>query len=261
MTTEEKAKRYDEAIERANELNYVSDKDSLQRKTVDHIFPELKESEDERISKALIYFIKQSEIKGTIRTYLGVTEKEMLAWLEKQDKKDEEILILKDQIESLHAARIALKEVHKIELENQGEQKPAEWRITDEDMFRTAVWHIKNSISKGKPDTITKSDILDWFITFKDRVQPKQEWSEKDETALGDALWCCKLAASFAKDENDMGNVWYAETWLKSLKERYTWKPSDEQMDALHYVTNFDYGGHKAMLVSLYEQLKKLREE
>ena len=68
------------------------------------------------------------------------------------------------------------------------------------------------------------------------------------------------LYRSIAKDENDMGNVWYAERWLKSLKERYTWKPSDGQMDALHYVTNFDYGGHKATLVSLYEQLKKLKE-
>lgn len=47
--------------------------------------------------------------------------------------------------------------------------------------------------------------------------------------------------------------------FLKALKDRYTWRPSDEQMDALHYVTNFDYGGHKSTLVSLYEQLKKLK--
>lgn len=39
LSIEEKARNYDEAIERANELNYVSDKDSLQRKTVEHIFP------------------------------------------------------------------------------------------------------------------------------------------------------------------------------------------------------------------------------
>ena len=46
LTIIEKAQRYDKAIARANELNYVSDKNSLQRKTVEHIFPELKESED-----------------------------------------------------------------------------------------------------------------------------------------------------------------------------------------------------------------------
>ena len=45
----------------------------------------------------------------------------------------------------------------------------------------------------------------------------------------------------------------------KSLRPQSQWKSSDEQMDARHYVTNFDYGGHKATLVSLYEQLKKLK--
>ena len=44
--------------------------------------------------------------------------------------------------------------------------------------------------------------------------------SEEDKTALGDALWCCKQAASIAKNENDMGNIWYAEKWLKSLEGR-----------------------------------------
>ena len=67
--------------------------------------------------------------------------------------------------------------------------------------------------------------------------QKPVEWSKEDETAFQDALWCCKQAASIAKDENDMGNAWYAERWLKSLKERvqpqskYEWK--QENTDAL----------------------------
>ena len=76
MTQKQKAKAYDEAIERANELNYVSDKDSLQRKTVEHIFPELRESEDEKIRKELIEFVKSR----------GGFKQEYIAWLEKQDK-------------------------------------------------------------------------------------------------------------------------------------------------------------------------------
>ena len=66
------------------------------------------------------------------------------------------------------------------------------------------------------------NDIISHLKSVKKRVQPqpKQEWSEEDEKALGNALWCCKQAASIAKDENDMGNVWYAERWLKALKER-----------------------------------------
>ena len=36
------------------------------------------------------------------------------------------------------------------------------------------------------------------------------------------------------------------------------WKPNEEQLEAVQYVSQFDYGGHKAALTSLYEQLKKL---
>ena len=55
--------------------------------------------------------------------------------------------------------------------------------------------------------------------------------------------------------------------WLKSLKDRYTWKPSDEQMEALDGICS--YIRNKAdweisqdtihQLYSLSEQLKKLK--
>ena len=56
--------------------------------------------------------------------------------LEKQGENDKEILILKDKIESLHAAIKAIKETSKIEVEKQGEQKPVviipKFRVGDE---------------------------------------------------------------------------------------------------------------------------------
>ena len=51
--------------------------------------------------------------------------------------------------------------------------------------------------------------------------------------------------------------------WLKSLKQRYTWKPSDEQMEALKnaiHLKPFENPSDN-ILWGLYEQLKKLREE
>ena len=52
--------------------------------------------------------------------------------------------------------------------------------------------------------------------------------------------------------------------WLKSLKGKVqpqnTWKPSDEQMDTLwFYAEQNNYAG--AVLTSLYNDLKKLKEE
>lgn len=52
--------------------------------------------------------------------------------------------------------------------------------------------------------------------------------------------------------------------WLKSLKERYTWKPSDEQIYALRsVVTELKHSDNKYQetIEDLYQDLKKLREE
>lgn len=44
----------------------------------------------------------------------------------------------------------------------------------------------------------------------------RQEWSEEDEIGLGNALWAIEQARTIVKDENDMGNLWHAEKWLKN---------------------------------------------
>ena len=68
-----------------------------------------------------------------------------------------------------------------------------------------------------------------WIAWLEKQGEQKSSWSEEDESSFLGALWCCKKAASIAKDENEMGTVWCAERWLKSLKDRYTWKPTEKQ--------------------------------
>ena len=86
MTTAEKAHAYDEALARANEL-YNRGYTSI---PVD-IFPELAESEDEKIRKELILFVK-----GNIQDEESEQRKDYLAWLEKQkpvwSEEDDEFL-------------------------------------------------------------------------------------------------------------------------------------------------------------------------
>jgi hypothetical protein len=84
MTQKEKAKRYDEAIERARALNNGEDVDVEAGTTIcEYIFPELKESEDERIRKAIIEFF---ELQDDNTTYSFIPKKDIIAWLEKQSK-------------------------------------------------------------------------------------------------------------------------------------------------------------------------------
>ena len=88
LSIEEKAKAYDEAIKRVENIKTGKCETTFvfTEGLFEHIFPELKESEDERIRNFLIDFIK----------VCGWTEKkdqgwplrkECIAWLEKQGKK------------------------------------------------------------------------------------------------------------------------------------------------------------------------------
>lgn len=80
MTQEEKAKAYDEALLRAKS-KIKNDKDHvLYENDVIEIFPELKESEDEKIRKDLIQWI--DEFPDTI--WRGHYKKDVFVWLKKQ---------------------------------------------------------------------------------------------------------------------------------------------------------------------------------
>ena len=130
MDYEKKYKALVEAVKMLKEAN-PSD-EGIQNRVNDNV-PELKESEDERIRKALIHLVNSNkELSFGIDNYDGIKWSDILAWLEKQGKKDEEILVLKDQIESLHAAIKAIKSVHKIKLEKQGEQKLPIEKLSEE---------------------------------------------------------------------------------------------------------------------------------
>ena len=126
--------KYTEALEKIREgLQPLQDGTKISgvtRAFLEEVFPELKESEDERIRKMIINHLTQE--RGSLSNDEAA---EAIAWLEKQ-----------------------------------GEQKPI--------------------------------------------------WSKEDEIGFNDTFWAIQQARTIAKDENDMGNLWYAEDWLKSLKER-----------------------------------------
>ena len=89
MTTEEKAKAYDETLERArkkyNSKYHPSEGPSgvyLNNADLEEIFPELAESEDERIIKKL-----QECVKNRNWSLNGPTQDEVFAWLERQKAK------------------------------------------------------------------------------------------------------------------------------------------------------------------------------
>ena len=75
MTEKEKAKAYDEAIERTKKL--------YSNGIAEEIFPELKESEDEKIRKEIISILRNAYWTSNRSRF-----NELVAWLEKQRDKD-----------------------------------------------------------------------------------------------------------------------------------------------------------------------------
>lgn len=118
MTTEEKAKAYDEALEKAKSMidDLRKGEDILAVSDLESMFPELKESEGERIRKELIAFLKENYETGRAEETWSLSGIERwIAWLEKQkeQKPTEEIpsnVDLEKEIEKAQEHYFALKD-------------------------------------------------------------------------------------------------------------------------------------------------------
>jgi len=309
-TIEEKAKAYDEAIQKLRGMmpnwERLSYNGKIFLQDLIHIFPELKVSEDERIRKIITLCLEECVHSDIIRDY----EKDnAIAWLEKQCTKTMDCsqnhqdsnhpngcIVLEDfnggegfykvhldylskkQIEEVEEmvrvwnheesntsnenVNIQQKDFEKKELKKI-KQNPA-WSEEDEKMFKETLAFIETveDINNAKDGFL---DVKMWLKSLKDRVQPqpKQELSKEDENAID-------VIKNVIKDSDKINSQIYTDgvkdallKWLESLKGRYTWKPSDKQMDALDSTLQYSQVSHNSFeqLNSLFNDLKKLREE
>ena len=86
MTDKEKAKAYDEALEKASAA--YKDNDRHLKATLERIFPELKDSDDKKMRNFIINelaCIRATDEKGSDR-YEELTN--AIAWVEKQGRRD-----------------------------------------------------------------------------------------------------------------------------------------------------------------------------
>lgn len=91
------------------------------------------------------------------------------------------------------------------------------------------------------------------LIEIEKQSEHKSDWSEEDE----------KMLTSTIEYLNEFREVYQKGAqeciaWLKSIKERYTWKPSKEQMEALFEAKLASIKNREYFLGTLYEDLKKI---
>ena len=145
-------------------------------------FPELAESEDEKIRKAIITFF-ESEDDNT--TYALVPKKDILAWLEKQGDKSVNI-----DIESMVSS-------YKQRLKSQG-------GVENTPLVNMCLTAFRQGVE----------NVLDELSLKKLEKQGKPKWSDEDEKRLQSCI--VEL-----QGKGLMGGVDTIDTkWLKSLKQR-----------------------------------------
>lgn len=136
-------------------------------------------------------------------------------------------------------------------------EKPiiSEWSEEDELMRNACIAFIQDEKFKGYERSY---ECVDWLKAL--RSKPKQEWSKEDKNRH---YYLCNLLRE-TWDKVDKGScIDDAITWFEELPERialHSWKPSEEQMDALRQVISgcsYDI----EPLVKIEEHLKQLREE
>ena len=248
-----------------------SDIDQMYKNMLLNLFPELGESKDERIRKALIEEFKKKLERG-FEWKEGIPNNAVLAWIEKQGEHARfiEAIQVGDKVTKNEDGVLVnlsqLKRVAKPSEQKQGEQKTAEWSKEDERMMMFCCDYL---------DDNQKS----WLLSLKGRVQPqpKQEWSEEDERLRSSCI--NHIEEELERIRND--KYGHSEiisdlkescreriNWLEALSPQSTWKPTEQQMKVLNEVINFaaDHGTMRwndyiyNVLKGLREQLKKLTE-
>ena len=121
-----------------------------------------------------------------------------------------------------------------------------------------------------KPATKEQRDLLfqkmkeagyEWDAEKKELKKVEQKpWSEEDEIIV-DVLYAYTEKANQNGCPNDAKRIETAINKLKSLRPQSTWKPSIAQLNALSIVSKGNSPDDIEAIVSLYNDLKKLREE
>ena len=255
-------KKYKETIEKLR--SFYKNYDTVSclidvKEELANLFPELKESEDERIRKAIYNCVKWFGFDSCY--FKDVSQEKCLAWLEKQGEQ-KSIDIESIKTEFYNAGYKDGKEYN---------QKPA-WSEEDEENLNwfEKFFRAESVIAGGKD---IPQDRYLWFKNLKDRVQPKpkQEWSEKDEELydeIRDAIYYSDCVETAEDIENMKETLFKAANWMeeraKSLKPQPQWKPSNEQIRILELAIDYWKPNDVSVTTPLYnllEQLKKLREE
>ena len=187
-----KAKAYDEALEWMRDL-YPTMEGSV-KEDAEHYFPELKESEDERIARELLEYAKDE-----IRSYNNMVSGDYDG-RDKEDKKMHEwwkkvVAYLENQKEQKPSTPEDIAAAYQMGLaEGRKEQKPAEWSEDDEDrvsFINSILVDAQNPNNCAPHSTLYREleESRSWLKTRFKSLHPQPHWKPSEEQ-MDALLWC-----------------------------------------------------------------------
>lgn len=230
-------KKYKEKLDAAKYWHDASEGDIPA--VLEEIFPELKESEDEKIRKALIDIVN-----ARCELYKGITKEMFLAWLEKQSEQKSTLKIDNSIAKVVFPFKAKVKStgivvtIYGGQLSGNGK----EW--------------IKYQSDKEDGYSVYEPEDLEPVCN----VKLQYVWSEEDELMLKCVIGHFERQKRNCIEGGGRKNAMQEFIdWLKSLKDKYAWKPSIAQLNALSIVSKGNVTDDIEAIVSLYNDLKKLR--
>ena len=134
----------------------------------------------------------------------------------------------------------------------------SQFEESEDEKVRKAIIELVRQSSEVL-DKQNQNNMIAWL---EKQGEQKPEWSDEDEEMRAAVL---QLITDSEKENGwncvycDDKEIYFSDiiAWLKSLKYRYTWKPSDEQMNALDDVISSRDIKYD-ILSELWKDLKKL---
>lgn len=233
------------------------------KKAIENQFPELKESENEKIRKVLLkYFNERNSYRDEDETFNGVPFPSIIAYLEKQKEQRSIEDVIKNITKNKEAATKFLKSAGIMDDNGElaemyrSEKKPAEWSELDKLHQHNIITYLEFRKDKNLPED-TKYPVLDAWIDWLKSLgpRPKEEWSEEDEQYL---LVCKNALNKYQRSDNWDASIIsnWLENRLKSLRPQPQWKPSEKQIRSLEkWLQDKRYDGDSRYIYPIFESL------
>ena len=224
--------KYETAIKQAKEeLKACGDLDCDAARQIFRFFPELKESEDERIRKWLIEMVEELREANPTNTEYNGRCSDAIAWLEKHGKNSMGISEATKQELEDNLNKALEKETPESCNEFLDEQKPADkvepsiFKDRLLELFQIFRWRCKDHI-------LTNGEILEYVDAHIQELigtmQKPAAWSEEDESRITVICTYLQDYARLSGSESRTIRINEYCDWLKSHKERTQPQPEQE---------------------------------